>query len=126
MNLYYWAEHYEMLFKTQYKHLQDLFCNSSGNQIGRSHVTDDTGKNSLKEAMEKARRKMEEGTPDASPNSSRGCSPYPELYTGPHLMEAIQSLELSPANTPTPAETPTPNTAWNFQKAKKDGEPINL
>ena len=71
--------------------------------------------------MEKARRKLEEGTPDGSPASSRGCSPFPELYTGPHLMETIQSLELSPANSPIQADTPVPNTAWTFQKGKKDG-----
>ncbi|KAA0203062.1 hypothetical protein HAZT_HAZT008001 [Hyalella azteca] len=104
--------------------IADTSCGSGpqigGNQIGRSHITDDTGKNNLKEAMEKARRKMEEGTPDNSPNSSRGCSPFPELYTGPHLMEAIQSLDLSPANSP--AETPLPKTAWTFQKDKKDGQ----
>ncbi|KAF2366307.1 Transient receptor potential channel [Trinorchestia longiramus] len=92
------------------------------NQIGRSNLTDDRGKNTLKEAIEKARRKMEEVTPDNSPNSSRGCSPFPELYTGPHLMEAIESLDLSPANSPTPAETPTPKTAWTVQKNRKDGK----
>lgn len=95
---------------------------TGGNQIGRTHTADETGKNNLKDAMEKARRKMEEGTPDGSPGSSRGCSPFPELYTGPHLMEAIQSLDLSPMNSPSPAETPVPNTAWTFQKGKKDGQ----
>ena len=68
--------------------------------------------------MERAREKMEAGTPDGSPNSSRGCSPFPDLYTGPHLMDAIENLDLSPNASPT--ETPIPGARPS--SAKKDGK----
>ena len=74
--------------------------------------------------MEKARRKMEEGTPDGSPGSSRGCSPFPDLYTGPHLLDAIKSLDLSP--NASPAESPMPgNKPWS-PPPKKDGRDLSL
>nr|XP_053645075.1 transient-receptor-potential-like protein [Cherax quadricarinatus] len=83
----------------------------------------DHGRESLKMAMEKARKKMEEGTPDNSPGSSRGCSPYPDLYTGPHLLDAIRSLDLSPSASP--AESPMPphteGKPWAPPKAR-DGQ----
>lgn len=82
---------------------------------------DDKGRESLKVAMEKARRRMEEGTPDGSPGSSRGCSPFPDLYTGPHLLDAIKNLDLSPNHSP--AESPMPPRGWDPKAAKatKDG-----
>ena len=70
--------------------------------------------------MEKVRLKMEEDTPDNSPGSSRGCSPLPGLYTGPHLMEAIQSLDLSPIGSRLPVRTQIPTSLWNFGRGKKD------
>ncbi|XP_045127472.1 transient-receptor-potential-like protein [Portunus trituberculatus] len=88
--------------------------NPGQSQIG---MGDDKGRESLKMAMEKARRKMEEGTPDGSPGSSRGCSPFPDLYTGPHLLDAIKNLDLSPNHSP--SETPMPD--GRLSKAK-DGQ----
>lgn len=83
----------------------------------------DQGRESLKVAMERARRKMEEGTPDGSPGSSRGCSPFPELYTGPHLLDAIKNLDLSP--NASPAESPMPpmdSKPWSPPGKVKDGK----
>ncbi|XP_042886477.1 transient-receptor-potential-like protein [Penaeus japonicus] len=76
---------------------------SRSSQIG---IGNQEGRENLREAIDKARRRMEEGTPDGSPGSSRGCSPFPDLYTGPHLLDAIKSLDLSPHHSP--AETPMP------------------
>ncbi|XP_071530450.1 LOW QUALITY PROTEIN: transient-receptor-potential-like protein [Panulirus ornatus] len=89
-------------------------------QIGSG---DDKGRESLKVAMERARRKMEEGTPDGSPGSSRGCSPFPDLYTGPHLLDAIRNLDLSP--NASPSETPMPTHSvkpWSPPTAARDGQ----
>ncbi|XP_068241875.1 transient-receptor-potential-like protein [Palaemon carinicauda] len=78
----------------------------------------------LQAAMEKARRKMEEGTPDGSPGSSRGCSPFPDLYTGPHLLDAIKNLDLSPHASP--AETPQPGSKPWSPPSQKDGQAKDL
>ena len=72
--------------------------------------------------MDNARRKMKEGTPDGSPGSSRGCSPFSVLYKGPDLMEAIQSLHLSPANSPIPGLNSDSENSWNFRKNQTDGK----
>jgi len=66
----------------------------NGNQIGTKGQYDEAKKNTLKRAMEDARRKMQED--DGSPYSSRGCSPFPELYKGPQLLQAIENLDLTP------------------------------
>jgi len=93
--------------------VSDLSCGSGSqngnNQIGTRSKHDDEKKNTLKKAMEEARKKMQEGTPDNSPYSSRGCSPFPELYTGPHLLQTIASLDLSPNDSPqeSPSQTLT-------------------
>ncbi|ROT77963.1 putative TRPL channel protein [Penaeus vannamei] len=91
-------------------------------QIGIGNME---GRENLKEAIEKARRRMEEGTPDGSPGSSRGCSPFPDLYTGPHLLDAIKSLDLSPHHSP--AETPMPPAdSKGWHQPAKDGQAKDL
>ncbi|XP_063613764.1 transient-receptor-potential-like protein, partial [Penaeus indicus] len=90
-------------------------------QIGSGNTE---GRENLKEAIEKARRRMEEGTPDGSPGSSRGCSPFPDLYTGPHLLDAIKSLDLSPHHSP--AETPMPPADSKGWQPAKDGQAKDL
>jgi len=83
--------------------VSDLSCGGGSlgnNQIGTMSRIDAEKKNTLKKAMEQARKKMQEGTPDNSPNSSRGCSPLPELYTGPHLLQTIENLDLAPCDSP--------------------------
>jgi len=88
-----------------------------GSQIGRRASqpgVDQDDTEALKKAMERARRKMEEDTPDNSPNSSRGCSPYPELYMGPSLLNTIESLDLSPTNSTRP--TPSASKCGTMKK----------
>ncbi|KAK7079006.1 Short transient receptor putative channel 1 [Halocaridina rubra] len=87
---------------------------------------DNETRESLQVAMEKARRKMEEGTPDGSPGSSRGCSPFPDLYTGPHLLDAIKSLDLSPRASPSESPLPPRDGKLLSPTAKKDGQAKDL
>ncbi|KAK4323529.1 hypothetical protein Pmani_005763 [Petrolisthes manimaculis] len=97
--------------------------NTDNSELSQIGFGCDQGRESLKVAMEKARRKMEEGTPDGSPGSSRGCSPYPDLYTGPHLLDAIKNLDLSP--NASPAESPMPpmdGKPWMPPGKAKDGQ----
>lgn len=84
---------------------------AGGSQIGRrasqgGALPAEDEIETLRKSMAKARKKMEEDTPDTSPTSSRGCSPYPGLYSGPNLLSTIQGLDLSPdasrMNTPLP------------------------
>jgi len=99
---------------------------AGGSQIGRRAsqpgVGDET--ENLKKAMERARRKMEEDTPDNSPASSRGCSPFPELYMGPNLLSTIESLDLSPdaslRTTPFASKMGTMRKSSSIDKAATD------
>lgn len=86
-------------------------------QIGTG---DDQAREHLQHAMERALKKMEQCTPDGSPGSSRGCSPYPDLYTGPHLLDAIKNLDLSPSASP--SESPLPSLGSD----SKPWSPIRL
>ncbi|XP_064119296.1 transient-receptor-potential-like protein isoform X2 [Macrobrachium nipponense] len=98
----------------------------SSNKLCASQIGsgDSETKESLQAAMEKARRRMEEGTPDGSPGSSRGCSPFPDLYTGPHLLDAIKNLDLSPQASP--SESPLPGSKQWSPPSQKDGQAKDL
>ncbi|XP_045597326.2 LOW QUALITY PROTEIN: transient-receptor-potential-like protein [Procambarus clarkii] len=95
---------------------------TSGSSLSQIGSGCDQGRESLKMAMDRARKKMEEGTPDGSPGSSRGCSPFPDLYTGPHLLEAIKNLDLSPHASPSETPLPTETKIWSMPGKAKDGQ----
>ncbi|XP_042212103.1 transient-receptor-potential-like protein [Homarus americanus] len=109
----------------KFRRVARLAIAKTASEMSQIGMGDAPGRENLKVAMEKARRKMEEGTPDGSPGSSRGCSPFPDLYTGPHLLDAIKSLDLSP--NASPSQSPMPpypdgNRFCSAQGKVKDGQ----
>ncbi|CAL4063184.1 unnamed protein product [Meganyctiphanes norvegica] len=107
----------KMAMLTSRKEERSMSSASVASQIG---IGDIEHQEQLKAAMEKTRRRLDEGSPNGSPMSSRGCSPYPDLDMGPpDLLDAIKDLHLTPTPRHSPADTPMPLSP------KPDGQAVD-